>query len=100
MNVEKAVEEATDYLRRFMLDQDEDEEPCRLCDECKEGIQCREIYENSVENAVEAVWCNANDDKPGEYFSHPDYATLAGLNMEQLGKVLDAAQQLLEIIDA
>ncbi len=93
-----AIDEAADLIRRYMQGQDTEEEqdPCGECDECKEGIRCRELLENSVENAIEAIWCNARDDKPYEFFGVETYPHLHRMTIEQVGEALDAAGDLLE----
>ena len=43
--------------------------------------------EDSHEGAGEAVWCNARDDKPSEFFQG---TPAADLDMDQIGAVIDA----------
>ena len=91
--MKSAIDEASEYICLFMQGQDSEEEldPCGECDECKEGIRCRELLENSIDNAIDAIWCNARDDKPHEFFSKESFPALHRLSVDQVGEALDAA---------
>jgi len=90
----EGVAEASRFMEIFMKSQDEVQEPCGACDECKEGIRCREILENNIENTIDAIWCNARDDKPSEFFNRQEFPFLASMTIDQVGEALDAAGEL------
>lgn len=93
----EAEQAMIDYLREFMRNaRDTDIQPCGECEECHEGLRCRELDSDGdwPEAAAESVWCNARDDKPSEYFSHTPI--LAVLDMDEIERLLDLAAVMLE----